>query len=276
MKRLIGTGLLCGVAFGALSLAAERNANACGEPPPPEDDDPKCFYDEATRTLHQIVPIVTVPTTQDATDCGCGHASVDDGLNEGAYVSRTEQISSSGAQATQFCATVSPSESTTQALAAAFPGQSLGISAFAGVAAGSNIPSGVRNFLAFEVQNVDPGLFLTQVLGGQIDITGGTATLNATHNFATTVEKCDICTSAADSADCATLFAWKDGTDTSGGDPDFARPCASEKVTTFIAREAGLEVESGGCDVSGATGSRAASFFALIAAALMLGRRRRR
>ena len=38
MKRIIGTGMLGSLAFAALSLAVDRNADACnGEPPAPPE-----------------------------------------------------------------------------------------------------------------------------------------------------------------------------------------------------------------------------------------------
>ncbi|HEY5934557.1 MAG TPA: hypothetical protein VIU61_07980, partial [Kofleriaceae bacterium] len=276
MKRIIGTGMLGGLAFAALSLASHRNADACnGEPPEPPE--PCAFdYDEETQELVYVEPVVSQETTQDPSDpdCGCGQTLE---LSDDAEVVGAGFVGPTGTVTNEFCDTVL-SEETRTAFATAFRGVNWSASAFSGVSK-AGIVGGAAGWAWFRIANISSDGFPKQLALGKIDVVNGVASVDAKHNLKKAIDKtaCTDCSKNPNSPACTIVSVIDDdGNDDDPPSPTAAtspaRVCVNQAATELIARERGERVDGGGCNVSTGGASAAAGFLAVLGAVFAFGR----
>jgi hypothetical protein len=261
MKQ-IKTGMLGALAFVAVTLVTERQADAC------EDTQDQCATlvdpTDPTVTYHSQT---TVGYATPNTNCGCSAALV---VPAGEVVA-TVFVDAAGNPTTDFCG-AGFHEPTQVALQAAFPGLPLSNAALAAVAAGG-VNAGAGGYIVSKIVNNPNHEAPTAIVTAQINFgPGGTVTVDNKHQAAAPVQACTDCALTPFTANC--LAAQQASTLFGGGPVPYRAVCARTDAVDHLGLDQ-PEDEAGGCSVPG-RGSVGGLLLVMVGLALAIVRRQRR
>jgi hypothetical protein len=259
MRRMIGTAMLCGLAFAALGLAAERSADACGEPQPTCGD----LTNPANPTQRVHVQQAGLYPPQKP-NCGCVSALA----NLAGKVTKTAIFDAAGKAVPGFC-DVQDSPLAAGLLQGAFPSLAINNASLAAISQ-AGFWSGTAYFaqLIEESNGDDPGAFVTAELDFDEE---GNATINNEHQGEIAVNNCDQC--GPDSTSVVCTIATQALEQFNGPQTVARTACAQTDAAVLLG--VAPESEAGGCSVPGGRGAAGGLLFVIAGLAYAIRRVRR-